>query len=223
MIFTAPELLLIGAVAGVGVLHTVVPDHWLPITLIARQRGWSSAETARAAFGAGLGHVASTLAIAMVVWIAGVVVARQFGQLVNAAASAALVAFGAWIAISALLEMRRSHGHGHSHAHGDGHHHPHGSGRNSGSSTALLLILGSSPMVEGIPAFFAAGRYGFGLILAMSAVFAAATMATYVVLCVGSVAGLQRFRLRPLERYGEVLSGAFIAGVGLLFWLLGPA
>jgi hypothetical protein len=28
--------------------------------------------------------------------------------------------------------------------------------------TALLLILGSSPMVEGIPAFFAAGKYGVG-------------------------------------------------------------
>ena len=43
-----PQLLLVGAVATVGVLHTVVPDHWVPITLIARQRGWSSAQTARA-------------------------------------------------------------------------------------------------------------------------------------------------------------------------------
>lgn len=34
------EWLLIGAVAAVGVLHTVVPDHWVPITLIAWQQGW---------------------------------------------------------------------------------------------------------------------------------------------------------------------------------------
>jgi hypothetical protein len=27
----APELLLIGAVASVGVLHTIVPNHWVPI------------------------------------------------------------------------------------------------------------------------------------------------------------------------------------------------
>jgi hypothetical protein len=32
-----PELLLVAAVATVGVLHTIVPDHWVPITLIARQ------------------------------------------------------------------------------------------------------------------------------------------------------------------------------------------
>jgi hypothetical protein len=31
--------------------------------------------------------------------------------------------------------------------------------------TLLLLILGSSPMVEGIPAFFAASRYGVALIM----------------------------------------------------------
>jgi hypothetical protein len=49
-----PELLLVAAVAAVGVLHTMVPDHWVPITLIARQRGWSRAETARASFQAGI-------------------------------------------------------------------------------------------------------------------------------------------------------------------------
>ena len=55
-----PKLLLIGTVAAVGVLHTIVPDHWVPITLIARQLGWSKAETARASFQAGIRHVLST-------------------------------------------------------------------------------------------------------------------------------------------------------------------
>jgi transcriptional regulator with XRE-family HTH domain len=85
--------------------------------------------------------------------------------------------------------------------------------------TALLLILGSSPMVEGIPAFFAAGKYGIGLIVVMAFVFASSTIATYVLLCVYSTAGLQRVRLGALERYGEVLSGVFIALVGLAFWI----
>ena len=226
MFFSAPEWLLVGAVAGVGVLHTVVPDHWVPITLIARQRGWSRAQTARAALVAGTGHVGSTLAIAIVVWVAGVVAAKQFGHVVDTLASAALVAFGGWIAISALIDMRKGDGHGHTHDHHHGHnhshdaiHHHHHDAPKAGSRTALLLILGSSPMIEGIPAFFAAGRYGVGLIAAMSAVFAAATIATYVVLCVGSLASLERVRLGPLEKYGEVLSGAFIAVVGAVFWV----
>jgi hypothetical protein len=394
-----PELLLIGAVATVGVLHTIVPDHWVPITLIARQRGWSKAETARAAFQAGIGHVLSTLLIASVVWLAGVAVATRFGHVVDSAASIALVAFGSWIAISAWRELRGDGGHGHSHAaghshahdfahlcrgggihgpelqripmghcelelsiyeagvpprfrltgahadairvetlrpdgtrqlflfanhgtywesleqipephgfdvtvtvehgghahayetqfaehdHGDDHDHGHGNGHGherepaddplcaplrgdtavltrhihihrhgrgtahahwhdhipetahpvieslrgepplhehrhkTSARTALLLILGSSPMVEGIPAFFAAGKYGIGLIIAMSFVFAISTIATYVLLCVYSTVGLQRVRLGAFERYGEVLSGAFIALVGVAFWI----
>jgi ABC-type nickel/cobalt efflux system permease component RcnA len=330
MIFAPPEWLLIGAVAGVGVLHTLVPDHWVPITLIARQRRWTTGETVRTALVAGTGHVLSTLAIAVVVWLAGVAVARAFGGWVDAITSLALVGFGAWIAISAWRETQDgSHAHGHSH----GHTHPHPGGRGAPhehdlherrialrdgtaeisihetdapphfrltggahiegaegetlrsdgsrqhfvfadrgafwesveevpephefgltvtlrhaghehrlqtafyehdhsehahetgarerrSRTALLMILGSSPMVEGIPAFFAAGRYGFGLILVMSAVFAAATIATYVALCAGSHAGLRQAKFGRLERYGEVISGAFIAAVGLVFWLL---
>lgn len=74
-------------------------------------------------------------------------------------------------------------------------------------------------MVEGIPAFFAASKYGVSLIIVMSLVFGATTIATYMLLCVYSTIGLQRVRLGALERYGEVLSGAFIALVGLVFWI----
>jgi hypothetical protein len=306
-----PELLLVVAVAAVGVLHTIVPDHWVPITLIARQRGWSKSETARAALQAGIGHVLTTLLIALAVWLAGVAFAQRFGHIVDKVSSLALIAFGGWFAISAWRDLRR-HGHGHSHdfphlhgneqgphpspvqeppqftehdhdhhedGHDYGHGHPHETapeddplyaplrdetavlmrhlhahrhGRGSVHShwhdhtkasshsitaeietappahdhrhkttarTALLLILGSSPMVEGIPAFFAAGKYGIGLIGLMSVVFAMSTITTYVLLCVYSTAGLQRVRLGAVERYGEVLSGVFIALVGLASWI----
>src|ERR1700736_4548167 len=119
----APELLLIGAVATVGVLHTSVPDHWVPITLIARQRGWSKSETARAALQAGIGHVLSTLLIALVVWLAGVAFAQRFGHIVDTVSSLALIAFGGWFAIPAWRDLRSSSGHRHSHRHDFPHFH----------------------------------------------------------------------------------------------------
>jgi hypothetical protein len=396
-----PELLLVVAVGTVGVLHTIVPDHWLPIALIARQRGWSKFETARAALQAGIGHVLSTLLIAMVVWLAGVAFAERFGHIVDTVSSLALIAFGGWFAVSAWRDLRTHGGHGHSHSHDflhphredhaahasaihgpelrrivteegvlelsvfetglpprfrltgvmagdsvivetrradderqdfrfanrgtfwesdeqipephqftvsitinhgdhahhyetqftehdhgrDEHSHDHGDSQVHESAweddalysplrgeaavltrhihahrhgrgpahthwhdhtpasshpitvevetappahdhrhkttarTALLLILGSSPMIEGIPAFFAAGKYGIGLISIMAVVFALSTIATYVLFCVYSTAGLQRVRLGAFERYGEVLSGVFMALVGLAFWI----
>lgn len=383
-----PEALLIIVVATVGVLHTIVPDHWLPIALIARQRNWTKAETARASLQAGVGHVLSTLLIAFAVWLAGVAFARHFGKIADDLSSIALIAFGAWIGVMAWRDLHIHGGHGHTHrghgheprktsTHGpdlqrvttengvielsifeDGvpprfrltgpvlspitvqtlreggerenflfenhgvywesvdeisephefavsliidhgghthrydtrftehghshggfahehentmalvkdplymrlrsetavitqHVHAHRHGRElahthwhdhaldsshvitsavaasppfhyhnhkTASRTALLLILGSSPMVEGIPAFFAASRYGVGLIAVMSIVFAISTIATYVLLCVYSSTALRRVKLGPIEQYGEVLSGAFIAIVGLIFW-----
>jgi hypothetical protein len=72
-------------------------------------------------------------------------------------------------------------------------------------------------MVEGIPAFFAASRYGIGQLAAMATLFAVSTIASYTALCVGSLVGVARLRLGTLERYGEVLSGAFIALIGIVF------
>lgn len=212
---TQQALLLVFAVISVGVLHTMVPDHWAPIVLLARQQGWTRTQTARAAFIAGLGHTVSTLAIGLVVWWAGIVAAARFGHIVSLLSSAALIGFGAWIAVASLRELREE---GHHHHEPSDHDHPAmRDGSQKSTRMALLLILGSSPMVEGIPAFFAAARFGLGLIAIMSIFFALSTIATYVLLCVYSDRALRRLSLGPLERYGEVLSGAIIALIGVVF------
>lgn len=214
---SASALLLVVAVGIVGVLHTMVPDHWAPITLIARQRGWTRAQTARAALGAGTGHVLSTLFLGVILWAAGLAVAARFGHWIEIISSVALITFGGWIAFSGWRETHHKHAHERAHALGhEHHHHDHGS---RGQGAALMLILGSSPMVEGLPAFFAAGKFGWPLVVIMSIVFAASTIVTYIALCMASVAGLQGLGLAPLEHYGEVLSGLFIVAVGIAFWI----
>lgn len=248
--------LLIATVAAVGILHTMVPDHWAPIALLARQHGWPRKTAARTAAIAGVGHTLSTLAIAMLVWIAGIALAQRFGNALTIASSAALVALGVWIAISAFRELRSEHGHAHFghthwHRHGEGpihrhwhehhdkdwhavdgslalavqparqitpqHEHEH---EPASRRTALLLILGSSPMVEGIPAFFAAAKYGAVQLAIMSVVFALTTIGTYVALVLLSSSGLERISLGRFERYGEVLSGLFVALVGVAFFFI---
>ncbi|HEV2642601.1 MAG TPA: hypothetical protein VGT98_07840 [Candidatus Elarobacter sp.] len=235
--------LLITTVAAVGVLHTLVPDHWAPIVVLGRQQGWSVSRTARAAAIAGFGHVTTTLLLGIVLWVVGASLAVRYAHLVSVTAAVALIGFGLWIAYSGWRELREHDGHAHGpelahahdHRHEDGvrhvHWHEHGAedwhADADGAAalhvhehavagrTALLLILGSSPMVEGIPAFFAASTYGIPLLATMAAVFAIATMTTYVSVSVAGIAGLQRISLGPLERYGEVASGAFVGLVGI--------
>jgi len=235
--------LLITTVAAVGVLHTLVPDHWAPIVVLGRQQGWSVSRTARAAAIAGFGHVTTTLLLGIVLWAVGASLAVRYAHLVSVAAALALLGFGVWIAFAGWRELHAHNGHTHTHDLAHAHDHRHDDGvrhvhwhehaaadwhaAEDGTAalhvhehavagrTALLLILGSSPMVEGIPAFFAASTYGVPLLATMAAVFAAATILTYVSASVAGIAGLQRISLGPLERYGEVASGVFVALVGI--------
>ena len=243
---TSSTYLLVAAVALVGVLHTLVPDHWAPIAVLARQRGWSAWQTAKAAAIAGAGHAVSTLIIAAIVWLGGLALAAHYGHLLGTMSSLALIGFGGWIALASLREIHgydRGHahfGHAHAHRHPDGvehrHWHDHDESdwhqadgnlalqqprhehrHETSSRTALLLIVGSSPMIEGIPAFFAAARFGAGLLVIMGFVFTACTITTYVVVSVASARGMQKVSLGSVERYGEVLSGTFIAILGVVF------
>lgn len=237
--------LLILTVAVVGVLHTIVPDHWAPIVVIARQQGWSIVRTARSAALAGLGHVTTTLLLGALLWIVGAALAARYAHLVSRASALALIAFGVWIAFSGWKEAHgvsngheRGHskfGHAHLHRHVDGVEHVHWHEHHEeawhvedggvaiahthehilAGRTALLLILGSSPMVEGIPAFLGASTKGPALLAIMAGVFALATVATYVVMCAVGLRSLQRASFGPLERYGEVISGLFVAAVGI--------
>ena len=70
-------------------------------------------------------------------------------------------------------------------------------------------------MVEGIPAFLNASTKGASLLATMSIVFAVSTIATYVVMCTLGVRGLRQTSFGSLERYGEVLSGLFVAAFGV--------
>src|SRR5260221_4743555 len=145
-----PEMLLVAAVATVGVLHTIVPDHWVPITLIARQRGWSKSETTRAALQAGTGHVLSNLLIALVVWLAGVAFAERFGHIVDTVSSLALMAFGGCFAVSAWRDLRMHGGQGHSHSHDFPHLHgdDHGARRSSVHGPELQRIATEEGVLE---------------------------------------------------------------------------
>jgi len=51
----------------------------------------------------------------------------------------------------------------------------------------------------------------------MVIVFAASTIGTYVILSVASAAGMERINLGRFEEFGEIISGSFIALLGVVF------
>ena len=193
------------AAVAVGVFHTMVPDHWAPLALIARQRGWSLARTARAAALAGVGHTVSTLAIAVVVWFAGVAAAARLGNLVEMLVSAALIIVRdvdgdrgaardrARKAVTRTSTATRTVSNTSIGTITPGAEmHDAADGRRLRSAAALARALdviadrtrarssARHRWSKGIPAFFAAAKYGAPLLAIMSVAFALATIGTYV-------------------------------------------
>jgi len=67
---TSVPLLLIAA-GTVGFLHSILPDHWVPLAVIGRTQRWSIARVARVSFLASVGHLLTSVVIAGIIALVG--------------------------------------------------------------------------------------------------------------------------------------------------------
>ena len=109
--------LLVVAAAVVGVVHSILPDHWVPLAVVGRTQRWSLFRVARISLLAAGGHVLASLVLAGVIALIGLrfekAIATQQGHIVGGV----LVLTG----VGFLLWGLTGHGHAHGHDHGDAH------------------------------------------------------------------------------------------------------
>lgn len=112
------------AVAGTGFtvafLHAAIPTHWLPFVLVGRAQHWSLARTLAVTALAGLGHVALTTLLGVVVVWLGISVNDWLGS------AFPLLAGGTLLLLGGFYLWRQWQGKGHSHWFGGQHGHHHG-------------------------------------------------------------------------------------------------
>ena len=120
----APSLLLlIGAAGMVAILHSILPDHWVPLAVVARTQRWSLLRVGRITFLASLGHVLASLVLGGIIALIGLQfqqeIDTQQGHIVGAVLVLTGLIFLVWSRIG-----RGPHGH----QHGEGHTHTHSFG-----------------------------------------------------------------------------------------------
>jgi len=231
---TGFSLSVLAAAGGVAFLHTLLgPDHYLPFIVLARARSWSKTRTLVVTAICGLGHVTSSVLLGGLGVVFGVAVAKIEGVEGGRGdlAAWALVAFGLAYAVWGLrhalrkgrgIETHEHHGHVHLHTHGDAvHQHEHGMGSNL-TFWALFLIFVLGPCEPLIPLFvLPASRGDWALAVATAIVFTVVTLVTMVGLTAAALAGADRLRLGPLERWSHALAGFVVAASGLAILFLG--
>ena len=113
-------LLLLGAAATVAILHSILPDHWVPLAVVARTQRWSLLHVTRVSALASIGHVVASLILGGIVAIIGLQFQRQLDTQQGHIIGGILILTG----LGFLLWGFLGGGHGHSHS-GEGHTHKH--------------------------------------------------------------------------------------------------
>jgi nickel/cobalt exporter len=204
------------AAVTVGVLHTLAPDHWLPIAAVARARNWNQRRTARVAFLCGFGHVTVSAALGLVALVSGTAIVETLGARSASVAGVLLVGFGLAYALWGARHWIMKKLHGHSHAHFDHVHDP-----SAKTTWALFAIYCADPCVAVIPIIFAAAPLSLVETLGLVVVYEAATIATMVGLTAAARAGSSIIGGRWVDRYGDSAAGMLIAATGIAVAVIG--
>jgi len=219
----------------VAFLHAAIPTHWLPFVLVSRARGWQPTKTLGVVFLAGMGHIALTTLLGLLIAWFGFQLDHElehvFGPLIG----------GVMIAIGGYFVWRQLRGKGVCHHHAPGSHHAKTDhcghehegepshweqelrdsrlGADKGDWAAiggLFLMLTLSPCEVFLPVYLSAVPFGWLGFVLLSAILAVATLAGMLLFTWLTLLGFERLRLRYFEQRESGLLGTIFMLLGLL-------
>jgi len=117
---TAPFLLMAATVV-LAVVHSILPDHWVPLAVVGRTQRWGLGRVARVSALAASGHVVASLVLAGIVALIGL----QFRQQIEAQQGHIVGAVLVFTGVGFLVWGLTGHGHPHSHGPESGADHSH--------------------------------------------------------------------------------------------------
>ena len=237
-VLSTPEVsVLLAGAAGVAVLHTLAgPDHYLPFIVMGKARQWSVARTTFWTVLCGLGHVGSSVVLALLGVIFGYGLERvQFLEgLRGNLAAWAMIAFGLAYLTWGLKRASRNREHAHRHAHTDGTHghghghgttHAHAHGETEGfrlTPWILFTIFVFGPCETMIPlVMYPAARGSWHDVWAVVISFSLLTVGTMLAVVLLALKGISLLPELKLSRYSHAMAGGTILLAGCAIQFLG--
>ncbi|XP_042012185.1 uncharacterized protein LOC121760609 [Salvia splendens] len=197
---TAEELSTIGGIATVSLLHSFIPTHWLPFSIVGRAQKWTLSRTLLVtAFGAVL-HVLSTSLLGITAITITNTIAGE--ETVHKLASLLLIFLGGGYIALFLIGK-------------GGHSHSHNQPMEKMAFASLVLAPALSPCATTLPVFLAVGNSSSLMVLAIIVLlFSTITVMTSLVAL--SFYGASQIKFHWAERYDKLLVGSVLCLVGVL-------
>lgn len=235
---------------AVAFLHAAIPTHWLPFVVAARAQHWNRPKTLTVTGLAGAGHVLFTIALGVLVVWGGMAINSRIGKAFPFIAGGALIALGLFYLVrqirggtghSHLFGTHSHHKHEH---HSHDHHtppHVHADDYEQGDQkddiatieerwsqrrsdwlviAGLFALLTFSPCEAFLPVFLIGAKYGWIGFALLSGVLAIATVAGMVVFTWLTLGGMEKLKVRALEKFESGILGGVLCLLGVLIILL---
>ena len=222
----------------VAFFHAVIPTHWLPFVLVSRARGWSRGKTLAVSAFAGLGHVALTSLLGLVIAWFGFKLDERVGRLFP------WIAGGVLLAIGLFYLWRQWSGRGVLHHHPSGSHHQaseecghehehshwddelkdsHLVSKKAGDWAAisgLFMMLTLSPCEGFLPVYLSGVQFGWRGFFVLSLILALGTLGGMLVFTWLTLVGLANVPVQKFERYEAAMLGTMFCLLGILLIVL---
>ncbi|MEI8271202.1 MAG: hypothetical protein WCG08_01110 [Paludibacter sp.] len=192
-----------------GLIHPLVPNHWIPLIAISKTEKWTTRESVFATLITGFSHTISTIIIGIIVGFVGIKLTESYSYITRIAAPVVLFAIGL---IYIGLDFRSKHQHQHFVLDKN-------KLKTKKSKTAVLvsLCIGMflSPCIEIEAYYFQAATKGWLGILIVSSVYLIVTISMMVVLVYLGLKGVNKLKSDFLEHHEKLITGILLIFLGL--------
>src|ERR1035437_3262170 len=95
-----------------GLIHPLIPNHWIPLIAVSKAEKWTNKETLLVTFITGVAHTTSTIIIGVIVGFVGIKLSESYNYITRVAAPVILLLIGV---IYFLIDLKSSYHHHHYH------------------------------------------------------------------------------------------------------------
>lgn len=201
---------IISGTIFLGIIHALIPNHWLPLVAIAKSEKWEKSELMLVASITASAHVLGTVILGIVLGLVGTTLAHEYEGYVHVIAPVLLILFG-------LIYFTVNLPHNHQAVNRDVQQY-------NKSRIRWILVFAAmmflSPCLEVESLFLAAGAYGLDNILLLALVYALISITGILTLVMVTFKGIQLINSHFIEHNEKRITGMVLIVVGIVTFFI---
>ena len=202
-------LLVVSSAVVLTLLHTILPEHWMPFVLVGKAQNWSIKKTLTISAIAGAGHVLMTLLIGFVVLFITKAVLDYVGLVGKLVTSSILIFIGVIYLMQGIKNKQNKHEHSHKAVIPE-----------KATIASLIALFSFSPCEAVIPLFLLATSMSVFAISVLSFTILLSTIIGMFVLISITLCGYRKVKFHWLEDNEHVVAGSILIMLGVFAYFV---